>query len=121
MQEPKASALGSELNAFTFLKIANHFFKDFEFDASKVDSFVADIQLWQPGMTRSQFNELLRHTIGTVKRYKQHFEEQNPQASFNPFTVMRHCLYLGQRSQFRPALRNVARQAFESWLQENQA
>ncbi len=121
LQEPKASALGSELNAFTFLKIANHFFKDFEFDASKVDSFVADIQLWQPGMTRSQFNELLRHTIGTVKRYKQHFEEQNPQASFNPFTVMRHCLYLGQRSQFRPALRNVARQAFESWLQENQA
>ena len=120
LQEPKASALGSELNAFTFLKIANHFFKDFEFDASKVDSFVADIQLWQPGMTRSQFNELLRHTIGTVKRYKQHFEEQNPQASFNPFTVMRHCLYLGQRSQFRPALRNVARQAFESWLQENQ-
>jgi len=120
LQAPKASALGSELNAFTFLKIANHFFKDFEFDASKVDSFVADIQLWQPGMTRSQFNELLRHTIGTVKRYKQHFEEQNPQASFNPFTVMRHCLYLGQRSQFRPALRNVARQAFESWLQENQ-
>jgi ppGpp synthetase/RelA/SpoT-type nucleotidyltranferase len=120
LQAPKASALGSELNAFTFLKIANHFFKDFEFEASKVDSFVADIQLWQPGMTRSQFNELLRHTIGTIKRYKQHFEEQNPQASFNPFTVMRHCLYLGQKGKFRPALRNVARQAFESWLLENQ-
>jgi hypothetical protein len=70
-------------------------------------------------MTRSQFNELLRHTIGTVKRYKQHFEEQNPQGSFNPFTVIRHCLYLGQKTQFRPALRNAAREAFEAWLQEN--
>jgi putative GTP pyrophosphokinase len=118
---PQASAMGSELNAFTFLKIAHHFFKDFDFEPSKVDSFVADIQQWQPGMTRSQFNELLRHTIGTVKRYKQFFEEQNPQGSFNPFTVMRHCLYLSQKAQFRPALRNVARDAFESWLQDNPA
>ncbi|BEU96659.1 (p)ppGpp synthetase [Acidovorax sp. DW039] len=115
-RQPQA---GSELNAFTFLKIANHFFKDFDFEPGKVDSFVADIQTWQPGMTRSQFNELLRHTIGTVKRYKQHFEEQNPQGSFNPFTVIRHCLYLGQKTQFRPALRNAAREAFEAWLQEN--
>ncbi len=117
---PKNSALGSELNAFTFLKIAHHFFKDFEFEPSKVDSFVADIHLWQPGMSRAQFNELLRHTISTVKKYKQHFEEQNPEGSFNPFTVMRHCLYLSDKTSFRPALRNVARQAFENWLQENQ-
>ena len=120
LQAPKASALGSELNAFTFLKIANHFFKDFEFEPSKVDSFVADIHQWQPGMTRAQLNELLRHTIGTVKKYKLHFEEQNPDASFNPFTVIRHCLYLGDKKLFRTALRNVARQAFEAWLAENQ-
>lgn len=122
VQRPsKQFQAGSELNAFTFLKIANHFFKDFDFEPGKVDSFVADIQTWQPGMTRSQFNELLRHTIGTVKRYKQYFEEQNPQGSFNPFTVIRHCLYLGQKTQFRPALRNAARQAFEAWLQDNPA
>ena len=71
-------------------------------------------------MTRAQLNELLRHTIGTVKKYKLHFEEQNPDASFNPFTVIRHCLYLGDKELFRTALRNVARQAFEAWLAENQ-
>ena len=49
-------------------------------------------------MTRAQLNELLRHTIGTVKKYKLHFEEQNPDASFNPFTVIRHCLYLGTKA-----------------------
>ena len=81
---------------------------------------VADIHQWQPGMTRAQLNELLRHTIGTVKKYKLHFEEQNPDASFNPFTVIRHCLYLGDKKLFRTALRNVARQAFEAWLAENQ-
>lgn len=116
---PKPSALGSELNAFTFLKIATHFFKDFEFDPSKVDGFVDDIQAWSPGITRARFNTLMRETVGTVKRYKQHFEEQNPQGSFNPYTVIRHCLYLSNRTQFRPALRNVAREAFEAWLADN--
>ena len=114
----RAAAPGSELNAFTFLKIARHFFKDFEFEPSKVDSFVDDIQAWSPGMTRSRFNTLMRETVAVVKRYKQHFEEQNPAASFNPYTTIRHCLYLSHKTAFRPALRNSAREAFEGWLQE---
>ena len=115
----KATGPSSVLNAFTFLKIANHFFKDFEFEPSKVDGFVDDIQAWSPGMTRARFNTLIRETVAVVKRYKQHFEEQNPQASFNPYTVIRHCLYLSNRQAFRPALRNSARESFESWLQEH--
>ncbi len=115
----KATGPSSVLNAFTFLKIANHFFKDFEFEPSKVDGFVDDIQAWSPGMTRARFNTLIRETVAVVKRYKHHFEEQNPQASFNPYTVIRHCLYLSNRQAFRPALRNSARESFESWLQEH--
>ena len=113
------ASASSALNAFTFLKIATHFFKDFEFEPSKVDGFVDDIQGWSPRMTRAQFNALMRETVGVVKRYKQHLEEQNPQGSFNPYTVMRHCLYLGNKAAFRPALRNSARESFEAWLQEN--
>ena len=109
----------AELNAFTFLKIATHFFKDFEFEPTKVDGFVDDIQGWSPRMTRAHFNALMRETVGVVKRYKQHLEEQNPQGSLNPYTVIRHCLYLSNKSVFRPALRNSARESFEAWLQEN--
>lgn len=115
----KTQAPSSELNAFTFLKIATHFFKDFEFEPSKVDSFVDDVQAWSRGMTRARFNALMRETVGVVKRYKQHFEEQNPQASFNPYTVIRHCLYLSNKAAFRPALRNSARESFEAWLHEH--
>lgn len=111
------SSPGSGLNAFTFLKIANHFFKDFAFEAHKVDSFVDDINAWSPGITRARFNTLVRHTIGIVKRYKQHFEEQNPAGKFNPYTVIRHCLYLGDKAQFGQALRKVSRTSFETWLQ----
>ena len=113
------AAPASELNAFTFLKIANHFFKDFEFYPHKVEAFVDDIALWQPGMSRARFNTLLRETLGVVKRYRQHFEAQNPETGFNPYTVMRHCLYLSDRQTFRRALRPVAREAFDAWLEEN--
>ena len=108
---------GSELNAFTFLKIAHHFFKDVEFDGQKVDQFVDDIRAWSPTITRARFNALMRETLATVKRYKQYYEERNPEGSFNPFTVMRHCLYLGDKQMFRRALRNTSRDAFDTWLQ----
>jgi len=113
------NALGNTLNAFTFLKIATHFFKDFSFDPHKVDMFVDDMHAWSPSITRARFNELMRHTIGIVKRYKQHFEESNPSAKFNAYTVIRHCLYLGDKVTYAPALRRASREAFEAWLEKN--
>lgn len=109
-------ASGPALNAFTFLKIAQHFFREFDFEPRKVDLFVDEIQQWSPGLTRARFNGLLRNTLGTIKRYRQHYEDAHPGSSFNPFTVIRHCLYLSDRQTFRPALRNAAREAFEAWL-----
>lgn len=119
LRSHRPASAGSELNAFTFLKIANHFFKDTEFEAQKVDVFVEDIHAWSPEMNRSRLNALLRATIGIVKRYKQHYEDLHPEGSFNPYTVIRHCLYLGDKQTFRRALRNSSREAFEAWLQDN--
>lgn len=111
---------GNCLNAFTFLKIVNHFFRDFNFDAEKVDVFVDDIHVWAPSITRARFNTLMRHNIGLVKRYKQYFEESHPGVNFNPYTVMRHCLYLGDSKTFSLALRKSSREAFDGWLFNNQ-
>jgi len=110
---------GSELNAFTFLKIANHFFKEFDFEPHKVDGFVHDILEWSPGITRAQFNRLMRETIAKVKRYKQAFEDRSATDKLNPYTVIRHCLYLGDKATFSRALSNVARESFEAWLSDN--
>lgn len=112
-------ATGGELNAFTFLKIAKHFFKDFDFEPHKVDGFVQDIMDGAPGITRKKFNQFVRENIGRVKRYKQHFESLGPSKRLNPYTVMRHCLYLGDRSRFHSALTRVARDTFEEWLTKN--
>lgn len=117
--DPVSGLTSNSLNAFTFLKIANHFFRDFEFEAEKVDLFVDDIHAWAPDITRARFNTVVRHTIGWVKRYKQHFEDAHPGVSFNPYTVLRHCLYLGDSETYSQALRKSAREAFDAWLAIN--
>lgn len=115
------SAPGRELNAFTFLKIASHFFRDTEFEARKVDGFVQHIQEWAPGMTRAAFNRVMKDHIGEVKRYKHAFEAKDSTNRLSPFTVIRHCLYLADRATFSKALTKLARESFNGWLAENGA
>ena len=69
-------------------------------------------------MKRARFNARMRETIAVVRRDKLHFREQSPQASFTPYTGMLHCLYLNHNTTFRTALRKMARESFEAWLQK---
>ncbi|MFY1962170.1 GTP pyrophosphokinase [Achromobacter xylosoxidans] len=108
------------LDAFGFLRVAQHFFQTYDFEAHKVDGFTAEIVKTAPEITRRDFNECLRHHITRVKRYQMHFEKQNPEDALNPYTLIRHCLYLEDKSTFHDILNNVARDSFEQWLHINE-
>jgi putative GTP pyrophosphokinase len=108
-----------KLNVFNFLRVAQHYFRGYEFEDHKVDGFVQDIVGWQPGITKGQFNEHMRSAYGRVKQYKLHFENSESKGTMNPFTVIRHCLYLADKEHFARALTNVVRRNFESWLEAN--
>ncbi len=118
--QPNAAVDGSmKLNAFGFLKTARHFFNAFDFHPHKVDGFTQDIAALEPGITRGKFNLYMRENISRVKRYQTFFEEQNTTDKLNPFTMIRHCLYLGSKTNFSSLLSNRARESFELWLSEN--
>jgi putative GTP pyrophosphokinase len=116
-----ASAAARELNAFTFLKIASHYFRGFEFEANKVDGFVQYIQQWSPRITRAQFNRILKDNLALVKRHKLAFEERSPTNKLNPFTMIRHCLCLADKTMFSKALSRLTRESFDAWLGANGA
>lgn len=109
----------TKLDAFSFLRIAQHFFEDYEFEPHKVDGFTQEISSLEPGITRGKFNFYMRKAIARVKRYQAFFEGQAGPDRLNPFTVIRHCLYLGNPDAFKSMLTNVARENFESWLASN--
>lgn len=113
------SARYVKLNAFSFLKIVKHFFNGFDFESHKVDGFTEEIINLKPNISRGKFNFYLRENISKVKRYQADFENSNPSDKFNPYTVIRHCLYLGDKMVFADILTNIAKESFESWLREN--
>lgn len=108
------------LNAFSFLKIAEHFFLGYEFEPHKTDGFTQEILNMKPDITRGKFNFYMRTTISKVKRYQSYFEKENKNDTLNPYTVIRHCLYLGDKNVFAPILTTVAKESFEAWLRENE-
>ena len=109
----------SPLNAFSFLKIANHFFNGYEFEPHKVDGFTEEVVGLKPDITRGKFNFYMRENISKVKRYKEFFEEEYPNDKLNPYTVIRHCLYLGDKDIFSKLLTNQATETFKDWLVKN--
>ena len=110
---------GVKLNAFSFQKIAHHFFGDFEFEPYKVDGFTQEITTLDPEMTRGRFNSYLRENISKAKRYQTFFEKNASNDKLNPYTIIRHCLYLGEKKAFSSILTNIAKEAFEAWLADN--
>jgi ppGpp synthetase/RelA/SpoT-type nucleotidyltranferase len=124
--EPVAEATSSiaskgptKLDAFSFLRIAQHFFEEYEFEPRKVDGFTQEVSGLEPGITRGKFNLYMRKGIARVKRYQAYFENKAGPDKLNPFTIIRHCLYLGKPDVFNNMLTNVARDNFDAWLAEN--
>lgn len=112
-------AIGAVLDAFSFLRIAQHFFRSYKFEPYKVDGFTQEICSQEPGITRRDFNYYMRETIGRVKNYQAFFESQTGKDQIYPFTIIRHCLYLAKPEKFKSMLTNVARENFDEWLKTN--
>jgi hypothetical protein len=110
-------ASSKKVNAFNFMRIAGHFFKDFEFDDYKVDDFVQDILKLDSGFQKSDLNMCLSENLKIVKDYRDHFMSENSEKSFSPYTSIRHCLYLYDQEVFGRMLSKGSRQHFAAWLQ----
>jgi putative GTP pyrophosphokinase len=78
--------------------------------------FTQEIISLKPDISRGKFNYYLRETIGEVKRYQVDFERDSEIDKMNPYTVMRHCLYAGDKAIFAPMLTDNARDRFDEWL-----
>ncbi|MCK2055798.1 (p)ppGpp synthetase [Methylobacterium sp. 37f] len=100
------------LDAFSFEKVAKIFFKDFEFEPYKVDGFVQEIVRCRPYITRASFNRILKENILEINKYR-----DETGISMNPYTIIRHCLYKGDKARFRSILSSHARSNFRQWEQ----
>ena len=106
------------VNAFSFLRIAGHFFRDFEFEDYKVDDFVSDILKLDNGFRKSDLHKCMNENLKIVREYRDRFMEENPDKNFSPYTTIRHCLYLYDPETFIRILSKGARERFADWQNE---
>ncbi|PLX90333.1 MAG: (p)ppGpp synthetase [Desulfuromonas sp.] len=104
------------ITAFDFLRVAGHFFRDFEFEDFKVDGFVQDILKLDQDFEKSELHRSLVENFKLVKEYRADFLAEDPENSFSPYTSIRHCLYLYDCITFQRILSRGARERFELWL-----
>lgn len=103
------------VNAFNFLRVAGHFFKEFEFEDDKVDDFVQDILRLDSTFQRSDLHRALVENFKTVRDYRDDFMAKNPDRIFTPYSSIRHCLYLNDPETFNRILSKGARERFDAW------
>lgn len=103
------------VNAFNFLRVAGHFFKEFEFEDDKVDDFVQDILRLNSSFTRADLHQSLLENFKTIRDYRDDFIANNPERIFTPYSSIRHCLYLNDPETFHKILSKGARERFEAW------
>jgi len=113
-----AAASEKAVNAFNFLRVAGHFFRDFEFEDFKVDGFVQDILKLDKNFEKGALHRSLVENLKTVREYWSDFLAEDSDNSFSPYTAIRHCLYLYDPIGFQRVLSRGARERFESWLDD---
>ncbi len=104
------------INAFNFLRVAGHFFRDFDFQDYKVDGFVQDILKLNNSFEKADLHQSLVENLKTVREYRAEFLAADPERNFSPYTAIRHCLYLHDPISFQRIISRSARERFELWL-----
>jgi len=114
--EPSESAGSRLVNAFNFLPIAAHFFRDFEFEDAKVDDFIQDILELNGSFRKADLHRCLNENLKAVREYREFLLVENPARGFSAYTSIRHCLYLNDPEQFQRILSRRSRERFVAWL-----
>lgn len=113
-------SLNEPLDAFNFQSIAEEFFPEYEFQAFKVDGFVDEILSYNNNITAQDFHDYLsaqQEKIETYKESNNHFNGTNT-FKMNPYTEIRHILYIADKMKYQRLLYNLQRDNFENWLNE---
>ena len=104
------------LNVFIFSKIADKYFPDFKFYPYKVDGFVDEIISYKE-ITESTFEKILENNFKIVSDYKDSIEKKH---ALNPYTIIRHTLYLSDKDSFSRILYDYQRMGFDDWLSKTE-
>ncbi len=111
------SIANTKLTPFTLYNFMEDEFLEFDFVDYKIEGFLYEV-LELKEITVGDFLKAYHTHSKTINDYKD-FREENFGDRFNPFTFMRHVLYLNNSRIFKFLLFNLQRDNFNEWLSDN--
>ena len=107
--------VSSALDAFSFLAVVQPRFPKYNFIPAYIDSFVDLVIDVYPDFTRELLQKAIDAYFDTVTEYALLVGTTYGKAP-NPFTLIRHILYLFDRERFHSMLFDKQRNRFTEWL-----
>ena len=87
------------IDVFSFLFIARKYFQDYNFIEYKADGFVEEILNFNKNFSENDFNNSLKKYLNKVKKIS-----GQEMKYMNPYTMIRHCLFLSDPDKFNNLL-----------------
>lgn len=91
--------LKEQINVFTFIIIANEHFPNYHFIEHKADGFVGDLLQINPKFSTNDLIAALKSNKANVEHYA-----NDTHSYMNPYTVIRHCIYLLDKTKYKSLL-----------------
>ncbi len=110
-EQNQHKAVINVFNLLSFLKVK---FEDFQFEDYKLEGFVEEI-LTMKIITIGDFIKAYEAHYENVTKYKEYREDLHGDR-INPYTFLRHILYLNNARLFNQILFDMQRENFSKWL-----
>lgn len=105
------------LSPFHFLQLVQETFKSYNFLPYKVDGFVSELAELDPPFTEEVLRDALQKHDHLLNRYRD-YQWERFRNQLNPYTVIRHVVYLMNRDKYSSALYELQRRTFDEWLDQ---
>jgi hypothetical protein len=105
------------LNAKSFIKILNDTeeYNHYSFYLVSVQDIVDEILKLENQFTVNDFKNSIEQNKDIISKYDLYLQETSSTSPLNPYTNVRHCLYVNDKEKFKEILRPWQRHNFDIW------
>lgn len=105
----------NKLSITSFLEITKAIFPTYQFIPYRADYFVKTL-LGVDMILKSHFEKALNENIDAVRAFNDYIVAQVAENYLNPYTMIRHCLYIANKEKYAKLLFDVQITRFENWI-----
>jgi hypothetical protein len=102
------------LDVFQFITLSQKHFPDYYFHDYKADGFVDELLKIDADFSADSLSSALKNYQAEIEKFS-----SDTLAKMNPYTIIRHCIYLADKSKHEHILYEAQRLAYERWKEQS--